>query len=173
MVARSRTISGSTASRSGRDALVAGVIEGAQRHRRRMVGAVHLDGPLGVGQPLRCDRVAVRLDHGEPHGAADRMAVRAGPHVPDGSSGAADDLGVVEQRFGVEQLHRHEPTRQGAGVTPGKHRLAPHETARLVECDREPETGLEWTVGVVDVVAVVAVALLQAQARQRLQPGVP
>ena len=48
----------------------------------------------------------------------------------------------------------------------------PDEAARLLQVDREAEPGLEHRVGVVDVVAVVAVALLHAQAGERLQAGV-
>jgi hypothetical protein len=45
-----------------------------------------------------------------------------------------------------------------------QHRVLAEEAARLLEVDREAEPGLEHGVGVVDVVAVVAVALLHAQA---------
>ena len=48
----------------------------------------------------------------------------------------------------------------------------PMKPPGFFEVDREAEPGLEHRVGVVDVVAVVAVALLHAQARQRLEARV-
>ena len=83
------------------------------------------------------------------------------------------DLGVEQQRLGVAAP---APAPAAACSGPARllreHRVAADEAARLVERDREAEAGLEHRVGVVDVVAVVAVALLHPQAGQRLQPGV-
>ena len=51
-------------------------------------------------------------------------------------------------------------------------RVLADEPARLLEIDGEAEARLEHRIGVVDVVAVVAVALLHAQAGQRLEARV-
>ena len=58
----------------------------------------------------------------------------------------------------------HHPGLRRSGSPERQQRVAADEAAGLVPGDREAEPGLERVVGVVDVDAVVAVALLQPQA---------
>ena len=77
---------------------------------------------------------------------------------------------MVEHRLGVGHQDLHEPSRQRPLGLLRLDRRSPDEV--MTQVDRKPQPGLEHRVGVVDVVAVVAVALLHPQARQRLETGV-
>ena len=100
------------------------------------------------------------------------MSVGSGPHVADGATVAAHHLGVEHQGFGVGDQDLHDAPRRRSRRAGGGDGVLSDESTRLVDRNREPEPGFDHGVGVVDVVAVVAVALLHAQARQRLQSGV-
>ena len=147
------------------DPRVRRVVHRPQRDRRRVpdTGDVHL--PRAVREPGRGDR-DVGLDIRQADRTAEGPAVGGGPDVADRDVVAVDDLGVIEQRFGVEQADLDEPSgeptgRLGRGLA-GQDGIAAEEATRLVQREGEAETGLQRTVGVVDVVAEVAVGLLQA-----------
>jgi hypothetical protein len=79
---------------------------------------------------------------------------------------------VEQQRRRIEHAQLHQPLAQRPGGLLRQHRVLAEEATRLAEVDREAQPDLEHGVGVVDVVAVVAVGLLHAQAGQGLEPGV-
>ncbi len=80
---------------------------------------------------------------------------------------------MVQQRFGIVHQHLHQAPAGRSGVPGGEERVPADEAAGLVPGHGEAEPGLQHGIGVVDVVPVVAIGLLQPQAGQRAQPGVP
>jgi hypothetical protein len=83
---------------------------------------------------------------------------------------AADELGVMEVCRRVGDVDLDETLGRDASSLGGEEGVASAEAAGLVPRDGKAEPDLEQAVGVIDVVTPVAVALLQAQARQRLEP---
>ena len=80
-------------------------------------------------------------------------------------------LNLVTAYHVLEHLHDPlaHPARGGVGGLARQHRVPADEPAGLVQREREAEPGLERAVGVVDVVAVVAVALLHPQRGKSLE----
>ena len=76
----------------------------------------------------------------------------------------------MHQRLGIGELHLHQPAGQRTSRSSRQRRVPTDETIRLVPGDGKTEPGLEDVVGVVDVMAVVAVPLLHPQATKCLQP---
>ena len=69
---------------------------------------------------------------------------------------------MVEQRLGVFEEELHEPLAH-AFLPLAQQRMASDEGRRLVELDSEAEAGLQRRVRIGDVVAVVAVGLLDPE----------
>ena len=100
------------------------------------------------------------------------MAVRCRANVPDCNAVAAYDLGVEHERLGILHQHLHEAASQRAPGPASEHRFLADEAARFPEVQGKAEAGFVRHIGIVDVVAVVAVALFHAQTRERLESGV-
>jgi len=105
----------------------------------------------------------LRLDHHKAYGAAQGMAVRCRANVADWNAVAAYDLGVKHERLGILHKHLDEAARQRALGLLSEHRFLANEAAGFLEIKRKTEARFVRHVGVVDVVAVVAVTLFHAQ----------
>src|SRR6266436_3330005 len=75
----------------------------------------------------------------------------------------AYDLGVEHERLGILHKHLDEAARQRALGLLSEHRFLANEAAGFLEIKRKTEARFVRHVGVVDVVAVVAVTLFHAQ----------
>ena len=125
--------------------------------------------------PRRIDHAAARraVDHREPDRAAERVAVRRRADVADRLAVAAHDLGVEQQRLRILHEHLHEPLRcSGPAAFCATHRVLAEEAAGFFRSTAKPRPASSTRVGVVDVVAVVAIALLHPAARERLEARV-
>jgi hypothetical protein len=98
------------------------------------------------------------------------VPVRGGADIPDPAAVAQDGLAAVEERLGIFQEHLHEAPLRRARSANGKQGFPADEPARLVPRHREPKADIEWRIGVVDVEAVVAVRLLEAEAAMAPSP---
>ena len=70
---------------------------------------------------------------------------------------------MEHERLGILHKHLDEAAGQRALSLLSEHRLLADEAARFLEIKRKTEAGFVRHIGVVDVVAVVAVALFHAQ----------
>ena len=102
------------------------------------------------------------LDARQPDRGPQGVAVGAVPHLADPLPVAEQLLVAVQERLGVLDQHLDEPRGEHPGIALGHHGV-PADEVRLVPGDRQPQTGLEQRVGVVDVEPVVAIGLLQPE----------
>jgi hypothetical protein len=101
------------------------------------------------------------------------MAVGSRADVADRHAIAAHHLGMEHQRLRIPEQHLHQPARQRPARLAREHGLPADEATGFLQVEREAEADFVRIVRVVDVMAVIAVALLHAQARERLEPGMP
>jgi len=99
------------------------------------------------------------------------VAVRCGADVADHDAVAVDHLAVVQERLWVGEQHLHQPAGEHARAALRPRRLDADEAARLVEGGREAKPRLVQRVEVVEVMAVVAVPLLEAERTESLEAG--
>src|SRR3954468_579666 len=154
------------------DPLAPRVVHRLERHGDGIARADDVGLPRSGQQEVVGD-VFFALDHREADRAAERVAVRAVPHLARVFAVVVQLFVAVEERLRVADQHLHHPRGPDAGVTLLDHRLLADEPARLVPRDREVDPRLEQRVAVVDVDGVVAIRLLEAKRVQREQPGVP
>ena len=122
-------------------------------------------------EPVGDDVVA--FDHGEPDRGAQRVAERAGPDVADPVAVAQERFAAKEQGLGVVEQDVDHPRGAVARVASLPSASLPTKPPGLSHGDREGQSGDERVVGVLDVDAVVAVALLQPQRAHREQADLP
>src|SRR3982074_1723684 len=100
------------------------------------------------------------------------MAVRHGAHVSGWYAVTAYNLGMEHERPGILHQHLDEAASERAPSSVSEHRFLADEAAWFLEIERKTEARFVRHIGIVDVVAVVAVALFHAQTGQRLESGV-
>src|SRR5690606_39904181 len=115
----------------------------------------------------------IGLDHGQPHRPSQREAIRGGPHIADVHTVAIHDLGVEHQWLWVGEQDLHEPAPRWSCLDLFHQGLAADEATGLGRVGELAQADLPETIGVVDVVAVVAVALRQPERAERFEPGMP
>src|ERR1700730_1199726 len=146
----------------GVDSLQLGVIEwfGGNDGWIMFSGNIHF--PLSAAEEGLIDG-HLRFDHHKANGAAQGMAVRCRANVPDWNAVAPYTLGVEHERLGILHQHLDEAASQRALGPVSEHRFLADEAARFPEIERKTEARFVRHIGIVDVVAVVAVTLFHAQ----------
>mmetsp|Transcript_31543 Transcript_31543/g.42719 ORF Transcript_31543/g.42719 Transcript_31543/m.42719 type:complete len:242 (-) Transcript_31543:462-1187(-) len=163
------------------DPLVPGIVEGPQRRLHRVLDPSNINFPATRVKPGLADEAITTptrssFDQGKPHRPSEGMPVGPRPYVPHSHPIAEQHFAVVQQGGGVRDEDLDDTLRQSLVRLEERlllqHGVYADETAGLVEIRREAEPRFQEGVRVVEVVPVVSVPLLEAQAGEGFQTHV-